>query len=32
MFTEQFVSFTNNIKRLNSQNQVGEDIILIDRF
>jgi hypothetical protein len=32
MFTDQFVNFTNNIKRLNSQNQVGEDIILLDRF
>ena len=32
MFTEQFVSFTNKIKRLNCQNQVGEDIILLDKF
>lgn len=32
MFTEQFVQFTANIKRLNAQNQVGEDIILLDRF
>jgi hypothetical protein len=32
MFTEQFVQFTSNIKRLNGQNQVGEDIILLDRF
>ena len=32
MFTEQFVQFTSNVKRLNGQNQVGEDIILLDRF
>lgn len=32
MFTDQFVAFTNNIKRLNSQNQVGEDVIILDRF
>lgn len=32
MFTDQFVNFTHNIKRQNSQNQVGEDIILLDRF
>lgn len=32
MFTDQFVTFTNNIKRLNSQNQVGEDVIILDRF
>ena len=32
MFSEQFVQFTNDIKSLNGQNQVGEDIILLDRF
>ena len=32
MFSEQFVQFTNNVKRTNGQNQAGEDIILLDRF
>ena len=32
MFSEQFVQFTNTVKRNNAQNQVGEDIILLDRF
>ena len=32
MFTEQFVQFTSNVKRLNGQSEVGEDIILLDRF
>ena len=32
MFTEQFVQFTNHIKRLNGQNQPADDIILLDRF
>ena len=32
MFSEQFVQFTNDVKNLNGQNQVGEDIILLQRF
>lgn len=32
MFSEQFVQFTNTVKRYNGQNHVGEDIILLDRF
>ena len=32
MFSEQFVKFTNQTKKLNAQNQVGEDILLLDKF
>ena len=32
MFTEQFVQFTNHVKRLNSQSSPGDDIVLMDRF
>ena len=32
MFSDQFVVFTERIKRLNHQNQVGEDILILDRL
>ena len=32
MFSDQFVKFTNHIKKLNAQNHVGEDIVMMDKF
>ena len=32
MFTEQFVQFTNSVKRLNVQMEGSDDLIMQDRF
>jgi hypothetical protein len=32
MFTEQFVQFTQNVKRFNSQSHASDDVIMMDRF